>query len=100
MTRRFTRKGCASRYILRTLLYMAVHPSTSGGQVAEGPLLLDLVGAASALSVSRTKLYGLMRNDAFPSVVIGGRRYVAHADLVAYVDRLRADAQPYSETAS
>lgn len=56
--------------------------------------------AASRLSIGRTALYGLLRNDVIPSVLIGGKRLVAEADLVAYVEHLRATTSSYAETAS
>jgi excisionase family DNA binding protein len=76
---------------------MAVHPSTSGGLAAVGSdrLLLNTTEAAKRLSIGRTKFYGLLRANVIPSLLLGGQRLVAHDDLVAYVDRLRADAQPY-----
>lgn len=51
--------------------------------------LLYRVGeVAVALSVSRTKVYELVRSGALPSVRIGGARRVRGADLAAYVDAL------------
>lgn len=68
---------------------------------APAPRLLHGIDhAAERLDVSRTVLYGLLRNDVIPSVLIGGKRLIAEADLQAYVDQLRADAAPYADTAS
>ncbi|WP_157519493.1 helix-turn-helix domain-containing protein [Modestobacter sp. Leaf380] len=58
-------------------------------------LLWTLDKAAERVSISRTKLYGLMRDDQLPSVLMGGRRYVAEQDLVAFVEKLRAGWQPW-----
>lgn len=63
-------------------------------------LLYRLEDAAAQLSIGRTKLYGLLRNDELPSVVLGGHRLIAHEDLVAFVERLRTSAQPYADTAT
>lgn len=63
-------------------------------------LLYRLNDAAAQLSISRTKLYGLLRTGAMPSVLLGGTRLIAHDDLVAYVNGLRAKAEPYADTAS
>jgi len=68
--------------------------------VSEGRLLYKLADAAAQLSVSKTKLYGLLRNDEIPSILLGGQRYVARDDLVEFVARLRNNAQPFADTAS
>lgn len=59
-------------------------------------LLHKLDGAADLLSISKTKLYGLLRTDAIPSLMLGGQRYIAHEDLVTFVDQLRAEAGPWT----
>lgn len=51
-----------------------------------------MAAAAEQLSISKTVLYELLRSGTIPSVKLGGRRLVADADLVAYVDQLRASA--------
>ncbi|MCZ2837179.1 helix-turn-helix domain-containing protein [Modestobacter sp. VKM Ac-2985] len=55
--------------------------------------------SAALLGVGRSVLYGLLRNDVIPSIRLGGKRLVARADLEAYVDRLRSQAEPYADTA-
>lgn len=62
-------------------------------------LLYSVNDAAGQLSMGRTKFYGLLTSNEIPSIVLGGRRVVAHDDLVAYVERLRAEAGPYEGAA-
>ncbi|MEI4273895.1 helix-turn-helix domain-containing protein [Klenkia sp. LSe6-5] len=62
-------------------------------------LLYTVNEAAAQLSMGRTKFYGLITSNTIPSIVLGGRRVVAHEDLVAYVDGLRAEAGPYEGAA-
>ncbi len=52
-------------------------------------LLLTLDEAATALSVSRSKLYQLIRTGVVPSVRIGGCRRIAVGDLSNVVAKLR-----------
>ena len=51
-------------------------------------MLYKLTDVANALSVSRTKVYELVRSGALPSVRIGGSRRVRGEDLAGYVDSL------------
>lgn len=60
-------------------------------------LLLSVNDAAKHLAMGRTKFYELLTANEIPSIVLRGRRVVAHADLAAYVERLRADAGPFAE---
>lgn len=55
-------------------------------------LLYKVSDVAACLSLSRTKVYELVRSGALPSVRIGGTRRVRGADLAAYVDSLERDA--------
>ena len=58
-------------------------------------MLYKLTDVAAALSVSRTKVYELVRSGALPSVRIGGSRRVRGEDLAGYVDSLeRVSAAP------
>lgn len=63
-------------------------------------LMHSVEHAAERIDVSRTVLYGLLRTNAIASVLIGGKRLIAEADLQQYVDQLRAEALPYADTAS
>ncbi len=61
----------------------------------EEKMLFTLADAAAALSVSRSKVYELVRSGALPSVRIGGSRRVRGEDLAGYVDALqRVSAAP------
>jgi len=71
-------------------------PVTTGGTDGQPRLLYRLDDAAAQLSIGRTKLYGLMRTDAIPTIILGGRRYIAHQDLVDFVDRLLAKPEPWA----
>jgi excisionase family DNA binding protein len=55
-------------------------------------LMHSVAEAAELLSMSTRTLGGMLRGGALPSLRLGGRRYVAHEDLVAFVGRLRAEA--------
>jgi excisionase family DNA binding protein len=44
--------------------------------------------AAEALKISRSKVYGLMKEGELPSVKIGGSRRLRKQDLMQYVDCL------------
>ena len=58
-------------------------------------MLYTLADVAAALSVSRSKVYELVRSGALPSVRIGGSRRVLGEDLATYVDSLeRVSATP------
>ncbi len=56
------------------------------------PLLLTVDDAARSLRISRSKFYGLMRAGEIPTLMLGGQRRVAFADLQAFVARLRSQA--------
>lgn len=51
-------------------------------------LLYRVPEAAAFLSLSRSKVYELIKADALPSVRVDGSRRIKAADLLAYVDRL------------
>ena len=62
-------------------------------------MLYTLADVAAALSVGRSKVYGLVRSGALPSVRIGGSRRVRGEDLASYVDSLqRVSATPLAGT--
>lgn len=52
------------------------------------PLLLAVPDAAASLSISESKLRGLIRDGAIPAVQVDRCRRVRVSDLVAYVERL------------
>lgn len=52
-------------------------------------LLHSIKHAAEELDVSQNTVKTLIREGALASVMLRGRRLVAHEDLVAYVARLR-----------
>jgi excisionase family DNA binding protein len=54
-------------------------------------LLLDVQEACGLLGVRRTFLFGLLASGQIRSVKVGRLRKIAHADLMAYVERLRAE---------
>jgi excisionase family DNA binding protein len=55
-------------------------------------LLYRVPEAAASLSLSRAKVYELIRSGALPSVRVDGSRRVRAEDLRAYVDSLGAIA--------
>jgi excisionase family DNA binding protein len=57
-----------------------------------GILLLKPEAAAQVLSVSRNKVYELMRSGALPSVKLGSSRRVITAGLVEFVARLAEES--------
>ncbi len=58
-------------------------------------MLYTLADVAAALSVSRSKVYELVRSGALPSVRIRGSRRVRGEDLAGYFDALqRVSATP------
>jgi excisionase family DNA binding protein len=63
-------------------------------------LLYRVGDVAACLSLSRTKVYELVRSGTLPSVRIGGARRVRGADLAAYVDSLErvATVEELAET--
>ena len=68
------------------------------------PLLVTTEQAATSLSICRTEVYELLRNDELESVRIGASRRIPAAALAEYVERLRAgqtvptDAWPLHQT--
>lgn len=65
-------------------------------------LLYRVSDVAACLSLSRTKVYELVRSGTLPSVRIGGTRRVRGADLTAYVESLErvAAAEVMAESVS
>jgi excisionase family DNA binding protein len=43
--------------------------------------------ACKLLGIGRTLFFNLLKTGEIPSLTIGGRRLVRHADLVAFLDR-------------
>jgi excisionase family DNA binding protein len=64
-------------------------PSFSGPK-----LLLSPAGAASALSISRSKVYRLLREGRLESVMLDGNRRITVASLERLVDELLNVATP------
>lgn len=65
-----------------------------GGDVAgrsSPTLLLSPSAAARELDISRTRVYELMRSRELPAVTLGRGARIAYADLVEFVERLRAN---------
>lgn len=62
----------------------------SGARVEK--LAYSVEELAEALSVGRTLVYELVRNDEIPSFKLHGRRLFRVEDAQAFVDRLAADA--------
>lgn len=59
------------------------------------PLLYTIPEAATALRISRTKLYELLDSGDVESVYIGRSRKIPAEDLRTYIDHLRArNARP------
>ncbi|MBR7836977.1 helix-turn-helix domain-containing protein [Actinospica durhamensis] len=59
------------------------------------PLLYTIPEAATALRISRTKLYELLDSGELASIHIGRSRKIPAEDLRAYIDHLRArNARP------
>jgi len=56
------------------------------------PLLMRVPEAAQYLSLSRAKVYELIKSGVLPSVRIDGARRLRPADLRAYVESLREAA--------
>ena len=59
------------------------------------PLLLTVEQAAALLAVSRTTTYCLIRDGLLRTVHIYRSCRVPLAEVRAYVERLRADGEPY-----
>jgi len=58
------------------------------------PLLYTIPEAASALRISRTKLYELLDSGDVESVYIGRSRKIPAEALRIYIDRLRTTHRP------
>lgn len=58
------------------------------GSVMEDKLLYKVTDVAQVLSLSRTKVYELVRSGELTSVRIGGSRRVRGEDLARYVESL------------
>jgi excisionase family DNA binding protein len=67
-----------------------MRPDQSGESVSR--LLYRISEAASALGLSRTKVYELISSGALPAVRIDGARRIKAADLEAFVRSLGKDA--------
>jgi excisionase family DNA binding protein len=57
------------------------------------PYLLTVEAAAQRLSLSRAQLYVLLRRKDLESVRIGTSRRIPSQSLLAYIERLRVEAQ-------
>jgi len=57
------------------------------------PLLYTIFEAATALRISRTKLYELLDSGEIESVHIGRSRKIPTDTLRSYIDRLRKEAR-------
>jgi excisionase family DNA binding protein len=53
------------------------------------PLAYSITDAAAMLGIGRSKFYKLLDEGHLPTINIGRRRLIAHADLVAFMDMLR-----------
>jgi excisionase family DNA binding protein len=58
------------------------------------PLLYTIPEAATALRISRTKLYELLDSGEIESIHIGRSRKIPADTLRSYIDRLRKEARP------
>jgi excisionase family DNA binding protein len=54
------------------------------------PLLVSIDDVGKLLGVRRTTVMKLLYGGALPSVTIGRRRLVIHADVLAYVEQRRS----------
>ncbi|UUV34288.1 helix-turn-helix domain-containing protein [Amycolatopsis roodepoortensis] len=52
--------------------------------------MLTVEQAADRLSVSRTTMFALLRNEVVPSVLVGRYRRIPAAELATYVESLSA----------
>jgi excisionase family DNA binding protein len=68
----------------------------SGAIQVVGPVLLTPEQTASALSICRTKVYGLIRAGQLESVQIGASRRIPMEALEDYVRQLRASSKVYA----
>ena len=53
----------------------------------ELPLMLSVPQLATALGISRTSAYALVKQDGFPSLSIGSRIVIPKDKLILWVDR-------------
>lgn len=74
------------------MLVMTQPTHTGDADCADLKLLDSISSCATALDLSDSGVRRLMASGALPSVQIGSRRLVPHEALVAYVERLKADA--------
>lgn len=56
------------------------------------PLMYRVPEAASALRISRSRLYELIRSDQIRSVTVGRTRLISHTALTDYIHRLEEAA--------
>lgn len=62
--------------------------STNGrGNARPEPLAYSIADAAIVCSLSRSRLYELLKTGELPSIKIGGRRLITRAALLALLDR-------------
>lgn len=54
-------------------------------------LLYSPEAAAALVGISRSRLFEMLAARTIPSVLIGRTRRIARADLVAFVEKLRAE---------
>jgi excisionase family DNA binding protein len=70
-------------------------PGPDSRALLSGPkLLLSPAGAASALSISRSKVYRLLREGRLESVMLDGNRRITMTSLERLVDDLLGVAAP------
>ena len=70
---------------MRPLTYKQVHLSK---EYKMETFLYTVQEAAKALRISRSKVYGLMKEGELQSVKIGGSRRLRRQDLIDYVETL------------
>jgi Helix-turn-helix domain len=63
------------------------------GDTDERPTWVQLTAGASIADVSRTTLHRAMHRGELPFATIGGRRFIAEHDLVAWREQRRGDVQ-------
>jgi excisionase family DNA binding protein len=56
------------------------------------PIAFNLKDAAIYSSLSRSRLYDLIRSGELPSLTVGGRRMILRADLDAFFANIRKAA--------
>ena len=56
------------------------------------PIAFNLKDAAFYSSLSRSRLYDLIRSGELPSLTVGGRRMILRADLDAFFANIRKAA--------